>query len=267
MARADWVCVKEGTPLREECPLHPNLVRLHDIFEDSEAFLLVTDFYAGERLKKIGRFNEREAARACHTYRVMIRDLKPKNMAFVEADEASTLKIINFETSILFKPGEKFNNEIAGALLYSAPEVIAKNYGKESDMWSAGIIMYEMLYGKHPFHYDGMRTSEFKKAVCEDRVNFFTYPWPHVIVSDPAMDLIERMLRRDPSSRISVDGRRGGSLVIVSITHKHQSSSAMSSTIFPSLTTFFSGGGHHSPPHPTISPQPTITLTKKASRP
>ncbi|MFS7940600.1 hypothetical protein Hanom_Chr05g00466341 [Helianthus anomalus] len=36
----------------------------------------------------------------------------------------------------------------------------------------------------------------------------------------------------------------------------------MSLTIFPSLTTIFSGGGHHSPPHPTISPQPTNTLTK-----
>ncbi|MFS8027018.1 hypothetical protein Hanom_Chr16g01493561 [Helianthus anomalus] len=34
----------------------------------------------------------------------------------------------------------------------------------------------------------------------------------------------------------------------------------MSATIFPSLVTFFSGGGHHSPPHPTISPQLTITL-------
>ncbi|MFS7925893.1 hypothetical protein Hanom_Chr04g00290561 [Helianthus anomalus] len=37
----------------------------------------------------------------------------------------------------------------------------------------------------------------------------------------------------------------------------------MSSTIFPSLTTFFSGGGHHSSPHPTIFPQPTNTLTNK----
>ncbi|MFS7959164.1 hypothetical protein Hanom_Chr08g00687411 [Helianthus anomalus] len=53
-----------------------------------------------------------------------------------------------------------------------------------------------------------------------------------------------------------------GSLVIESITHKHQSNSVMSSPIFSSLTTFFSGGGHHSPPHPTISPQPTTTLTK-----
>ncbi|KAJ0535402.1 hypothetical protein HanIR_Chr09g0430301 [Helianthus annuus] len=35
----------------------------------------------------------------------------------------------------------------------------------------------------------------------------------------------------------------------------------MSSTIISSLTTFFSGNGHHSPPHPTISLQPTITLT------
>ncbi|MFS7973219.1 hypothetical protein Hanom_Chr09g00854081 [Helianthus anomalus] len=56
---------------------------------------------------------------------------------------------------------------------------------------------------------------------------------------------------------------RGGSLVIEFITHKHQSSFAMSLTIFPSLTTIFTRGGHHSPPHPTISPQPTNTLTNQ----
>ncbi|MFS8031547.1 hypothetical protein Hanom_Chr17g01547171 [Helianthus anomalus] len=54
----------------------------------------------------------------------------------------------------------------------------------------------------------------------------------------------------------------GGSLVIEFITHKHQSNSVMPSTIFPSLTTFFSWGGHHSPPHPTISPQPTLHSKK-----
>ncbi|KAF5780831.1 hypothetical protein HanXRQr2_Chr11g0476421 [Helianthus annuus] len=58
-------------------------------------------------------------------------------------------------------------------------------------------------------------------------------------------------------------GTRGGSLVIEFITHKHQSSFAMSLTIFPSLTSIFSRGGHHSPPHPTISPQPTNTLTNQ----
>ncbi|MFS7932877.1 hypothetical protein Hanom_Chr04g00373071 [Helianthus anomalus] len=60
---------------------------------------------------------------------------------------------------------------------------------------------------------------------------------------------------------VNMERGGGGSPVIEFITHKHQSSSAMSSTIFPSLITFFSGGGHHSSPHPTISPQPTITLT------
>ncbi|MFS7991114.1 hypothetical protein Hanom_Chr12g01067011 [Helianthus anomalus] len=57
-------------------------------------------------------------------------------------------------------------------------------------------------------------------------------------------------------------GDPGGSLVIEFITPKNQLSFAMSLTIFPSLITIFSGGGHHSPPHPTISPQPTNTLTK-----
>ncbi|MFS8003602.1 hypothetical protein Hanom_Chr13g01215851 [Helianthus anomalus] len=58
-------------------------------------------------------------------------------------------------------------------------------------------------------------------------------------------------------------GRGSGSLVIEFITHKHQSSSAMSSTIFPSLTTFFSGGGHHSSPHPTIPPNQQIPSQNK----
>ncbi|MFS8003213.1 hypothetical protein Hanom_Chr13g01211241 [Helianthus anomalus] len=58
-------------------------------------------------------------------------------------------------------------------------------------------------------------------------------------------------------------GTRGGSLVIEFITHKHQSSFAMSLTIFPSLTSIFSGGGHHSSPHPTISPNQQIPSQNK----
>ncbi|MFS7961343.1 hypothetical protein Hanom_Chr08g00713841 [Helianthus anomalus] len=59
------------------------------------------------------------------------------------------------------------------------------------------------------------------------------------------------------------EGTRGGSLVIEFITHKHQSSFAMSLTIFPSLTSIFSGGGHHSPPHPTIPPNQQIPSQNK----
>ncbi|MFS8020913.1 hypothetical protein Hanom_Chr16g01421361 [Helianthus anomalus] len=57
---------------------------------------------------------------------------------------------------------------------------------------------------------------------------------------------------------LSILGEGGGSLVIEFITHKHQSSFVMSSTIFPSLTTIFSGGDHHSSPHSTISPNQQI---------
>ncbi|CAA0831077.1 calcium-dependent protein kinase 29 [Striga hermonthica] len=82
-----------------------------------------------------------------------------------------------------------------------APEVLRRNYGKEIDVWSAGVILYILLSGFPPFW------AETEKGIFEEilagHVDLQSAPWP--TISDGAKDLIKKMLTIDPKKRITAD--------------------------------------------------------------
>ncbi|CAI5496866.1 unnamed protein product [Closterium sp. Naga37s-1] len=88
----------------------------------------------------------------------------------------------------------------AGTPNYIAPEVIAKNYGAEADVWSAGVILYVLLCGLPPFWGD--TTEDVFKSILWQELDFDTQPWP--VVSTAAKDLVRRMLCRKYERRITV---------------------------------------------------------------
>ena len=88
----------------------------------------------------------------------------------------------------------------AGTPSYIAPEVIAKNYGAEADVWSAGVMLYVMLCGLPPFW--GETTEDVFKSILWQPLDFETEPWPSV--SAAAKDLVRRMLCRQYMRRITV---------------------------------------------------------------
>ncbi|KAL0333548.1 UNVERIFIED_CONTAM: Calcium-dependent protein kinase [Sesamum angustifolium] len=115
----------------------------------------------------------------------MHRDLKPENFLFVNDEEESPLKTIDFGLSVFFRPGETFT--VVGSPYYVAPEVLRKHYGQECDVWSAGVIIYICS------HHFGM--------VLKGELDFVSEPWPSI--SDSAKDLVRRMLVRDPNKRLT----------------------------------------------------------------
>ncbi|KAJ0810498.1 putative protein kinase CAMK-CDPK family [Helianthus annuus] len=147
-------------------PLHPSIVTLKETFENAETFHLIMDLCTGgellDRMKRKRRYTEREATiairdlaegiKVCHNNYVIHWDLKPENLMYVEDNDGSTLKIIDFGISITFTSVQLFYNEPVSTLLYSAPEVIQEHYGPESDIWSAGVILYALLSGTLPFY-------------------------------------------------------------------------------------------------------------------
>lgn len=153
-----------------------------------------------------------DSKRVCH------RDFKPENI-LLTAD--GHLKVTDFGTSKILSGEEKAEveevgpktkeeagkprrkNSFVGTPEYMAPEIIHNSKGKGtiSDLWSLGIIIFQLLAGKVPFH-GGSAYLTMKK------VDKRAIPWPPDM--DPcARDLIENLLYREPTLRLgSVE--RGG---------------------------------------------------------
>ncbi|CAL8170171.1 unnamed protein product [Prunus armeniaca] len=189
-----------------------NVIAIKAAYEDAVAVHVVMELCSGgelfDRIIKRGHFTERKAAQltrtivgvieACHSLGVMHRDLKPENFLFVNEDEDSSLKAIDFGLSIFFKPGEIFG-DVVGSPYYVAPEVLRKRYGPEADVWSAGVIIYILLSGVPPFW--GETEQEIFEEVLHGDLDFSSDPWPSI--SRSAKDLVKKMLVRNPKKRIT----------------------------------------------------------------
>ncbi|GLU04623.1 hypothetical protein SLE2022_217610 [Rubroshorea leprosula] len=190
----------------------PNIVEFKGAYEDKEALHLVMELCSGgelfDRIISKGSYSEREAAtifrqvmnvvHVCHFMGVIHRDLKPENFLMVSKDEKSPLKATDFGLSIFIEEGRVYK-EIVGSSYYVAPEVLNRNYGKEMDVWSAGIILYILLSGTPPFWAETER--DVFEAVLKGKLDLVSPPWPSI--TEGAKDLIRKMLIKEPKKRIT----------------------------------------------------------------
>ncbi|XP_010533815.1 PREDICTED: calcium-dependent protein kinase 19 [Tarenaya hassleriana] len=191
----------------------PNIVEFKGAYEDRQSVHLVMELCEGgelfDRIIKHGHYSEKAAAeiirsivkvvQICHFMGVMHRDLKPENFLLSGKDEASSmLKATDFGVSVFIEEG-KVHGDIVGSAYYVAPEVLKRNYGKEIDIWSAGVILFILLSGIPPFW------AETDKGIFEEilrgEIDFESEPWPSI--SESAKDLVKNMLNKDPKYRFT----------------------------------------------------------------
>ena len=143
---------------------HNNIVKLYDFYETSSEIYIIMEYIKGGTLKtymKKNNLNENttkkiifyllNAINYLHKLKIIHSDIKPENIMFENEEDISTLKLIDFGLS-------SFNNkenEYCGTFLYMAPEILFNNkklLTNEIDIWSVGIIMYQLLNKNiHPF--------------------------------------------------------------------------------------------------------------------
>lgn len=81
-----------------------------------------------------------------------------------------------------------------GTILTSAPEVLAgKNYGFEADIWSIGVLYYQMLYEQHPYY--GTDKADLLAKIHESEPQF---PKKNKKISSQSVDFLKKCLKADP---------------------------------------------------------------------
>lgn len=191
---------------------------LYDAFEDNESCHLLMELCSGgellDRVAMNGSKEYREAKVAnlvksvlrttvqCHRRGIIYRDIKPDNFLFQTEDENSPLKATDFGLAGQLPPKGEMLSRRCGTPSYMAPEVIERNYNSPADVWSAGVVAYQLLSGRLPFT-DKVNArpnaKEVFRAILEDPIDFETDPWP--AVSEEAKDFVKKLLNKDPEAR------------------------------------------------------------------
>jgi serine/threonine protein kinase len=129
-----------------------------------------------------------------HSLNIAYRDMKQENMMI---DAQGYLKMVDYGLSKVVSDGIKAFT-VCGTAQFIAPEVITcKGHGKEVDMWSLGVLAFELLVGESPFVDDSdMEPEEIFKSIVRGRYKIPSF------VSANAADLIMNLLRREPNARL-----------------------------------------------------------------
>mgnify|MGYP000250286629 FL=1 len=201
---------KEKAGLRREIEIlkglkHDNIILLLDDFETDEHFCVVTEYARGELFEVLQRekrlpeslvqniaFQLVMALQYLHQRRVIHRDMKPQNVLI---SAKGTVKLCDFGFARSNIDRRNLIKSIKGTPLYMAPELVCnKAYDHRVDLWSLGVIVYELYYGAPPFVADGFP-------------QLFEVIQSHTVVYDETISasfrgFLRGLLVKDPAQRL-----------------------------------------------------------------
>eukprot|EP00180_Rhodochaete_pulchella_P004826 Plantae.Rhodophyta-Rhodochaete_pulchella.ctg992.p1 GENE.Plantae.Rhodophyta-Rhodochaete_pulchella.ctg992~~Plantae.Rhodophyta-Rhodochaete_pulchella.ctg992.p1 ORF type:complete len:426 (-),score=98.60 Plantae.Rhodophyta-Rhodochaete_pulchella.ctg992:1070-2179(-) len=196
---------------------HPNVVRTFDVFNTKDNLFIVMEYMPGGMLYDIlaseGQFSEAYASivmreiflgvKCLHDNDIVHRDIKPENVLCKNKEWPYKVKLADFGLADFVLEdtfGDKCTRGMYGTPFFVAPEVIrGESYGPAVDVWSCGVLLYNMLSGQLPF--DGNNIKEVLKRVRQGTFDFPDREWSKI--STEVKNLIKGLLAYDPKQRLS----------------------------------------------------------------
>jgi len=90
-----------------------------------------------------------------HKLNIVHRDIKLENLMYCP-ESSSQIKIVDMGFAVKCEKGEKISG-LTGSPSYVAPEILKSlPYDNKCDIWSAGVVMFAILFGGLPYHSDDM---------------------------------------------------------------------------------------------------------------
>ncbi|OQR97999.1 calcium-dependent protein kinase [Thraustotheca clavata] len=196
---------------------HPNIVRMIASYEDSKRMYMVMQLVPGHELfdhlyKNNQQFTEAKVRKLIlcllraiaylHSNQITHRDLKLENLLLENENQPTSLKLCDFGLSKFFKKGERMQKSL-GTIDYVAPEVLDGDYNEKCDLWSVGVICYELLTSKSPFHGD--TTDETMGKIFDGILPSFFQADIWKTVSPDCINFIKSLMQDDPDERLSAE--------------------------------------------------------------
>ena len=186
---------------------HPNIIKLYDVIYNSNTIYIVLEYCKNGDFTHFLKKRALKEKHACRFLREMAeglkylrnhniihRDLKPQNLLLTDDYR---LKISDFGLA-KFETKDKMMETLCGSPLYMAPEILSyKEYTDKADLWSIGVILYEMLMGKLPF--EGKSIYEIMRQIKTKPIVFPKQEYP---ISKGAEQIIQALLQKEPKDRI-----------------------------------------------------------------
>jgi len=199
---------------------HPNLVQLIEVLDDPEedSLYMVLEMCRKGVVMNVGleetvQAYDEESCRCwfrdlilgieyLHAQGVIHRDIKPENLLLTEDD---VLKVSDFGVSEIFEKSDKMMTaKTSGSPAFLPPELCVAKHGDVSgtaaDIWSMGVTLYCLRYGKLPFSHIGVM--EMYEAIKNDTPVLPEGETPELV------DLFNRILEKDPEKRITMSELR-----------------------------------------------------------
>ena len=188
---------------------HPAIITLHDmgIDEATQTPYLVMEYLEGQPLDRILEKGSVPYPRACawagevacglgaaHRKGVIHGDVKPANILITDERR---VKLMDFGMARLASHDSKAT-PLAGTPAYWCPEqIVGKPQDARSDLFSLGVVLYEMVTGKRPFDAESLQ------AICGRVLSSTPLPPSHANPSLPANfdGIVARCLAKDPAAR------------------------------------------------------------------
>ncbi|MGQ9426039.1 serine/threonine-protein kinase [Gilvimarinus sp. F26214L] len=143
---------------------HPNIVTIYDVGEEHDLAFIAMDYVKGNALSAYVHEDKllpvpevldicaevADALEYAHKNQIIHRDIKPANIMY-EA-EAERIKVTDFGVARIVDSSKTSTGDILGSPLYMAPEQLkGDKVGRETDVYSLGVTLYQLLTGKLPF--------------------------------------------------------------------------------------------------------------------
>ncbi|WP_096189178.1 Stk1 family PASTA domain-containing Ser/Thr kinase [Evansella halocellulosilytica] len=189
---------------------HPNVVNIYDVGEEKDLYYIVMEYVEGLTLKDYinqrGKINVHEAVAFmeqiasavshAHENHIIHRDLKPHNILISQDGQA---KVTDFGIARAISEATiTHTNSVLGSVHYLSPEQArGGNVTYQSDIYSLGIVMYEMLMGEVPFQGD---------TAVSVAIKHLQTPLPLLKERDPSLlqsveNVVLKATAKDPSVR------------------------------------------------------------------